>query len=120
PAGRASVRIDHARQRRVAPGARQARVRARRDARGARVRRGRRRRCPPPRPLDVRAPAWRGDGAGPDRDAIVGPMLLTSAVLTGVVAALHLYFLVLEMFLWTTPLGQKVFGRTAAEQRETK
>jgi putative membrane protein len=26
------------------------------------------------------------------------------------VAALHLYFLVLEMFLWTRPLGRRVFG----------
>ena len=34
------------------------------------------------------------------------------------VALLHLYFLVLEMFLWTRPLGLKVFRltREAAEQ----
>ena len=31
-------------------------------------------------------------------------------VLVGLVAALHLYFLVLEMFLWTTPTGRRVFG----------
>ena len=47
-------------------------------------------------------------------------MVLASQVLTGLVAALHLYFLVLEMFLWATPVGQKVFGRTAAEQESTK
>jgi putative membrane protein len=47
-------------------------------------------------------------------------MVLASQVLTGLVAALHLYFLVLEMFLWTTPRGQKAFGRTAAEQESTK
>lgn len=47
-------------------------------------------------------------------------MLLTSQVLTGLVAALHLYFLVLEMFLWTSPFGQKTFRRTAAEQEATK
>jgi putative membrane protein len=47
-------------------------------------------------------------------------MVLTSQVLTGLVAALHLYFLILEMFLWATPRGQKVFGRTAAEQESTK
>jgi putative membrane protein len=33
-------------------------------------------------------------------------------VLAGLVAALHLYFLVLEMFLWTKPTGRKVFGNT--------
>lgn len=33
-------------------------------------------------------------------------------VLVGVVALLHGYFLVLEMFFWTKPLGLKVFGMT--------
>jgi putative membrane protein len=47
-------------------------------------------------------------------------MVLVSQVLTGLVAALHLYFLVLEMFLWATPVGQKAFGRTAEEQQSTK
>ena len=47
-------------------------------------------------------------------------MSTVSQVLTGLVAALHVYFLVLEMFLWTTPIGQKAFGRTAAEQEATK
>ena len=31
-------------------------------------------------------------------------------VLVGLVAALHLFFLVLEMFLWDTPTGRRVFG----------
>jgi putative membrane protein len=43
-----------------------------------------------------------------------------SQILTAVVAALHVYFLVLESFLWTTPIGQKTFARTAAQQLETK
>lgn len=30
----------------------------------------------------------------------------------GLVAALHIYFLILEMFLWTKPLGLRVFGQT--------
>ena len=47
-------------------------------------------------------------------------MVLASQVLTGLVAALHVYFLVLEMFLWTSPTGQRVFGRTAAEQESSK
>ena len=33
-------------------------------------------------------------------------------VLVGLVAALHLYFLVLEMFLWTKPAGRRAFGTT--------
>ena len=33
-------------------------------------------------------------------------------VLVGLVAALHLCFLVLEMFLWDTPYGRKVFGNS--------
>jgi putative membrane protein len=47
-------------------------------------------------------------------------MSLASQVLAGLVAALHVYFLVLEMFLWTTPFGQKTFKRTAEEQEATK
>jgi putative membrane protein len=39
-------------------------------------------------------------------------MSLLTGVLVALVAALHLYFLVLEMFLWTTPRGRKVFGTT--------
>ena len=33
-------------------------------------------------------------------------------VVVGLVALLHLYFLVLEMFLWTTPYGRATFGLT--------
>lgn len=33
-----------------------------------------------------------------------------SVGLIWLVAALHLYFLVLEMFLWTKPIGLKTFG----------
>lgn len=47
-------------------------------------------------------------------------MATASAVLAGLVAALHVWFLVLEMFLWTTPLGQKTFKRTAQEQEDSK
>ena len=39
-------------------------------------------------------------------------MDVVAYVLVGLVAALHLYFLVLEMFLWTKPLGLKTFGNT--------
>jgi putative membrane protein len=46
-------------------------------------------------------------------------MVTASHVLTGLVVFLHVYFLVLEMFLWTTPFGQKTFRRTQQQQQET-
>lgn len=39
-------------------------------------------------------------------------MTMIGNTLVALVAALHLYFLVLEMFLWTTPYGLKTFGNT--------
>jgi len=39
-------------------------------------------------------------------------MIWIADVLVALVAALHLYFLVLEMFLWTKPLGLKTFRNT--------
>jgi putative membrane protein len=35
-----------------------------------------------------------------------------SVVAVAVVALLHLYFLVLEMFLWKKPAGRRIFGLT--------
>ncbi|HUP56697.1 MAG TPA: DUF1304 domain-containing protein, partial [Bdellovibrionota bacterium] len=40
-------------------------------------------------------------------------------VLVALVAALHVYFLILEMFLWTKPLGLKVFRQTLAKARDS-
>lgn len=37
---------------------------------------------------------------------------MVATILTGLVAALHLYFLYLEMFLWDTPAGRRAFGTT--------
>ncbi|MBF4765464.1 DUF1304 domain-containing protein [Nocardioides islandensis] len=37
-------------------------------------------------------------------------MSVVAGILVALVAALHLYFLVLEMFLWTTPRGRAAFG----------
>ncbi len=37
-------------------------------------------------------------------------MTVTANLLIGLVALLHLYFLVLEMFLWDTPFGRRIFG----------
>jgi len=41
-------------------------------------------------------------------------------VATALVALLHLAFLVLEMFLWTKPLGLKVFRNTREKAEITK
>ena len=39
-------------------------------------------------------------------------MRIVADVAVALVALLHFYFLVLEMFLWTRPLGLKTFGLT--------
>ena len=41
-------------------------------------------------------------------------------ILTGLVALIHLYIVVLEMFLWDTPRGRKAFGTTEAFAKESK
>ena len=38
----------------------------------------------------------------------------------GVIAALHVYILVLEMFLWDKPMGMKAFGLSRAFAASTK
>ena len=40
-------------------------------------------------------------------------MTIAADILVAVVALLHLGFLVLEMFLWTKPVGRRVFGLPA-------
>lgn len=42
-------------------------------------------------------------------------MVWTGNLLVALVAALHVYFMVLEMFLWTRPYGLKTFGNTLAK-----
>lgn len=37
-------------------------------------------------------------------------MNLVADIMVGLVALLHLWFLVLEMFLWTAPAGRAMFG----------
>jgi putative membrane protein len=39
-------------------------------------------------------------------------MPLAADIATGFVAAIHVYILVLEMFLWDTPRGRRAFGTT--------
>ena len=47
-------------------------------------------------------------------------MDIVADIVVGLVAALHLYFLVLEMFLWDTPTGHKTFGLEPAFATESK
>jgi putative membrane protein len=46
-------------------------------------------------------------------------MIWIANVLVALVAALHIYFLVLEMFLWTRPLGLKTFRNTPEKAADT-
>lgn len=46
--------------------------------------------------------------------------MLVANILVVVVALLHIYFMVLEMFLWTKPMGRKVFGLTEAFAQESR
>jgi len=48
------------------------------------------------------------------------PIALAASIVTAVVALLHLYFLVLESFLWTTPRGMRIFGLTPESAAATK
>ncbi|MEU3460250.1 DUF1304 domain-containing protein [Streptomyces sp. NPDC006733] len=47
-------------------------------------------------------------------------MSITATVAVLAIAVLHVYILVLEMFLWTTPRGRAAFGLTAEFAAETK
>ena len=47
-------------------------------------------------------------------------MSIVAIVLVALIALLHLYILVLEMFLWTGPRGQKAFGTTPEFAQQTK
>jgi putative membrane protein len=43
---------------------------------------------------------------------VISPFALLAAAAVFIVAALHVYFLVLEMFLWRTPFGRRTFRMT--------
>ena len=47
-------------------------------------------------------------------------MSTAALVIVALVALLHIYFMILEMFLWEKPLGLKVFGQTAEDAATTK
>lgn len=47
-------------------------------------------------------------------------MSIIATILVAIVALIHLYILVLEMFFWATPRGQKAFGLTPEFSNQTK
>lgn len=47
-------------------------------------------------------------------------MIWIANLLVALVAALHVFFLILEMFLWTKPLGLKVFRQTPEKAEISK
>ena len=47
-------------------------------------------------------------------------MDMASSLVIAIVAILHVYFLILEMFLWTKPLGLKAFRQTLESAEATK
>ena len=46
-------------------------------------------------------------------------MIWIANILVALVAVLHIYFLVLEMFLWTKPLGLKTFRNTQEKANDS-
>lgn len=47
-------------------------------------------------------------------------MLVAANIVVGIVALLHFYFLVLEMFLWEKPIGLRTFRQTQGAAKATK
>jgi putative membrane protein len=47
-------------------------------------------------------------------------MALAATLVTGLVALIHIYILVLEMFLWDKPTGLKAFGLSPELAQSTK
>ena len=46
-------------------------------------------------------------------------MMLVANILVALVALLHVYFLVLEMFLWTKPQGLRTFGQSLEKAKDS-
>lgn len=47
-------------------------------------------------------------------------MSTSADILVGLIAVLHGGFLILEMFLWTTPVGRRVFGMRREQAQATR
>ena len=46
-------------------------------------------------------------------------MLVLANIVVAIVALLHVWFLILEMFLWTQPLGLRTFGNTIERAKDS-
>jgi putative membrane protein len=47
-------------------------------------------------------------------------MQLAALIVVSLVALLHIYILILEMFLWESPTGRRAFGMTKEQAANTK
>ncbi len=47
-------------------------------------------------------------------------MSIVAGILVGLVALIHIYILIMEMFLWTTPRTRKAFNITAEFAEQTR
>jgi len=47
-------------------------------------------------------------------------MEIIAQILIGLVAFLHFYFMILEMFYWTKPRGRKAFGLSQEDAEQSK
>ncbi|WP_379132449.1 DUF1304 domain-containing protein [Paenibacillus sp. sgz500958] len=46
--------------------------------------------------------------------------MVISIILVSIVAAIHIYIVYLEMFMWSTPKGMKTFGLTEQVAKDSK
>jgi putative membrane protein len=70
---------------------------------------------------DYASAQWRGQaGMLCEDESQEGRMSMIAKVLVALVAAEHIYILVLEMFLWTTPRTRASFGMSAEQAEQTK
>jgi len=47
-------------------------------------------------------------------------MITAAYIVSAIVALLHIYFMILEMFLWDKPIGLKAFGQTKESAASSK
>lgn len=52
--------------------------------------------------------------------ATLAAMHLLANIMVGLVAVIHIYILVLEMFLWDKPAGLRAFGQSLEQARASK
>jgi putative membrane protein len=57
---------------------------------------------------------------GRRHQTLQGKMTLLANIAVAAIALLHVYILVLEMFLWTSPRGRRAFGLSAEFAQSTK